>query len=412
MSGPDEGNGPDARHPPPDRHVGPPPPRPWTSPSAWNIPDIAPDSAGEPGRPLAALVSFHYLRAAVRRRLVRCALAGLLGLVLASAFLILEPPLPTATTTLMLTHDARLEASAAISTDMSLLTTQTVANRTAAALGPQVTPQEIMGAVTPVETGSSEILQLTLTAPTAEEAARRLAVFSREYLSFRADQLGAQSDVLIQDHLERIKELQGKVDQATARLQQLQGQAKGAADQVGNLIAERSTYEGHISELQQQAQETQLQRDAVRKASQVIDPPRLQPAGRLRRTALALLSGLIGGLALGFTSVVLQAILSDRLWLRVEVASALDVPVPVSVGPLTPPSRLGRLLAPLPWLRRRRARREADAQRVGDIVVRAIPVGASRPSIGVLCLGNAEEVRWGVFAAEASQRRRGRSALV
>jgi hypothetical protein len=50
----------------------PPAPKPWDQPSAWNIPDVAPEEADDPARPFAALVSIHYLRNAIRRRCPRC----------------------------------------------------------------------------------------------------------------------------------------------------------------------------------------------------------------------------------------------------------------------------------------------------------------------------------------------------
>ena len=79
--------------------------------------------------------------------------------------------------------------------------------------------------------------------------------------------------------------------------------------------------------------------------------------GRLRRVVTVLASGLIAGLALGFVFVVLRAILSDRLWLRVEVASALEAPVPLSARRLAPLPWFLRPLAFVPWVRRLRERR-------------------------------------------------------
>ena len=83
-------------------------------------------------------------------------------------------------------------------------------------------------------------------------------------------------------------------------------------------------------------------------AQQGDRPRRPRPDVPLKRPALTLLSGLIGGLALGLVVVILQAILSDRLWLRIEVASALDTPVPLSVRRLAPLSWFWRTLDFLP----------------------------------------------------------------
>ena len=87
MSTDDDGTRAEGRRRGADRASAPPRPKPWTMTSAWNIPDVAPDDDNDPIRPLAALVSFHYLRGAVRRRWLRCLVPAVLGLLLAVGFL-------------------------------------------------------------------------------------------------------------------------------------------------------------------------------------------------------------------------------------------------------------------------------------------------------------------------------------
>jgi len=77
---------------PPDRSYVPPAAgSAWSPSGSWNVPDDAPDDPGNQPRPLASLVSFHYLRAAVRRRWRICASFAVLGLLLAAAYLVLNP---------------------------------------------------------------------------------------------------------------------------------------------------------------------------------------------------------------------------------------------------------------------------------------------------------------------------------
>ena len=57
--------------------------------------------------------------------------------------------------------------------------------------------------------------------------------------------------------------------------------------------------------------------------------------------------GLLGGLALGVTIVIVRALVSDRLRRRDDIAYALDAPVKLSVGTLRarrwlPPGRAGQ----------------------------------------------------------------------
>jgi capsular polysaccharide biosynthesis protein len=95
-----------------------------------------------------------------------------LGLLLAAAYLVLSPTARTATTTLKLAHQESDEPSGAIATDISLVTTRTVAERTIKALGLTMTPQDMMSSVKAVATGSAEVLGITMSAPTDAEAVR------------------------------------------------------------------------------------------------------------------------------------------------------------------------------------------------------------------------------------------------
>jgi capsular polysaccharide biosynthesis protein len=390
----------------------PPAPKPWDQPSAWNIPDVAPEEPDNPVRPFAALVSIHYLRNAIRRRWLRFALPAVLGLLLAGAYLAVNPAMPTASATLMLTHDQNADPNSAMATDISLLTTRTVAQQTIGALGLSMTPQQLLGTLTPVSTGSAEVLQLTMTGPDNTEATRRLDAFSRAYLQFRAQQLGAQADILISGYERRIADLDTKVQAATAQIQQLAAQGQSQTDTLSDAVTNRSRLTSQISDLQQQVQEAKVQRASVVAASKVIDPAAPVRMSHIKRPALILLSGLIGGLALGLVVVILQALLSDRLWLRIEVASALDTRVPLSVRRLAPLSWFWRPLDFLPRVKRLRTARSAERQRMADVLVQTIPGPGRRQALALLCLGNAEEVRFGVLTAASVLQRSGVGELV
>jgi capsular polysaccharide biosynthesis protein len=121
------------------------------------------------------------------------AIFAVLGLLLAAAYLVLSPTARTATTTLKLAHQESADPSGAIATDISLVTTRTVAERTIKALGLTMSPQDMMSSVKAVPTGSAEVLGITMSAPTDAEAVRWLNTFAKQYLAFRATQITAQS---------------------------------------------------------------------------------------------------------------------------------------------------------------------------------------------------------------------------
>jgi capsular polysaccharide biosynthesis protein len=377
----------------------PPKPAPWKPPVAWSIPDVAPEGP-DPSRPLAALVTLHYLRASVARRWLRCLLVTLAGLLLGVGFLVATPAKPAATTTLLLTHDANVEAQGALATDVSLLTTRVIAERTIADLGLSVTPAQLLDALTPVATGSSDVMQLTMTAPTHAEAVRRLDAFSRVYLDFRAGEVTARSKILIAGYEKRASELQVQLLDvekkiATARLD---------SDAMTGLLTERSRLRDQISGVEATRHEAQLQQNAVVNASRVIDPAVPAPSNGLRRDVLVLMTALIGGAAVGVSIVVFQAVLSDRLWLRVEVASALLAPVLLSVRRLAPPSRATRVLRFLPAAAKVGASRRVARRRLAHVITRSLQQCGSSRSLAVICLDNSDEVRFGLVTAAAMLR--------
>jgi capsular polysaccharide biosynthesis protein len=326
---------------------------------------------------------------------------------LAGGFLVNSPP--TATTTLLLTRVAKNDASSPMATDMSLLTTRQVAERVIRELGLTMPPEDLLTTVHAVPTESSDVLQLTMTGPTAAEAVRRLDRFSQDYLDFRAAQILAQSTALIQGYQRRISESQGDVRELDARIPTLGGTD---TDGLTNAIAEKTKLNDQINTFQSQAQDLALQQNAIKSASRVIDPPAPVRAAGRRHVALVLTSGLIAGLALGLGLTVLQAILSDRLWLRAEVGSALKTTVPLSVRRLAPPLRGLAPLSFLPRIGARLRRRSVDRQLMAHAIARAVPGPGRRQSLAVLCLDNSADMRFGVVAAASELRRRGVASTI
>ncbi|MGH8835776.1 MAG: hypothetical protein ACRDWG_12420, partial [Actinomycetes bacterium] len=363
-------------------------------------------------RPLATLVSFHYLRAAVRRRWRICAALAALGVLLGMAFLVAVPAPRTATTTLRLIHQEGADPDGAIATDISLMTTRTVAERTINALGLTMSPMDLMNSVKAVTTGSPEILQVNLSARTDAEAVRILGQFTKEYLKFRAKQISAQSDIVIEAYKDQVANLQSQARTLSIQIEALAASGETGSDEFNNTTGQKAQVENTISGLQTNIDDATLRQQAVVEASEVIDPAAPLETGGLRRAVLVLASGLIAGLALGVGVVVLRAILSDRLWLRIEVASALNAPVLLSVQRIAPFSRLLRVVRFLPWVMARDSRRAVDRQRMAHAIDQAVPEPGQRQSLAVVCLGNSDEMRFGLAAAAVELQHHGRTATI
>jgi capsular polysaccharide biosynthesis protein len=395
-------------------HMHPAPgPAPWNRSEAWNIPDDAPEDPSDPVRPLATLVSFHYLRAALRRRWRVLALFALLGVLLGAAFLAAKPPPRMATTTLRLAHQEQADPSGAIATDISLMTTRTVAERTIKALGLTMSPEGLMDSVQAVPSGSPEILQLTMSAPTDADAVRRLERFTKEYLNFRAKQISVQSDIMIKGYEDQIVALRSQAQTLGKRIESLAASGDTATDRLTDAVTEQSQVNEKIGTLQTAVDNATLRQKAIVSASSVIDPAApLPPGGPHRRMVLVLASGLIGGLAIGFGVVVLRAILSDRLWLRMEVAAALNASVLLSVRRIAPLPRLLWIVRFLPGVRARDACRAVDRRRMAYAIAKAVAEPGHRPSLAVVCLGNSDEMCFGLVAAAVELQHHGRTATI
>jgi hypothetical protein len=268
----------------------------------------------------------------------------LAGLLLASLALVMVRPPASATATLLLAHGSDVDPTTAMATDRSLLTTRKVAGAVVQDLNLPLSTDSFLGTYSSTEL-SPQVLQLTLDAPTAGEAVRRLNSLSALYLEFRNGQLKKQAESSLQGEQDRLDSLRAQL--RTANQQYRAAVRDNDSQRASDLVDRRTTLTSEISSLQQTMLDANLQADAISYASYIVDRAAPVETGSLRRLALGLMSGLIGGFAIGAGLVSAQALLSNRLRRREEVATALGVPVRCSTGALH---------GFLPWARPRRRR--------------------------------------------------------
>ena len=377
-------------------------------PQRWEVPESDGGDQNSAGRRLPTLVSMHFIRSALRRRRLACVLCAVVGLFASVAFLVVSPASHEARTALVLAHDPQADPSRAMATDVSLLKTRTVAARAIADLGLAMTADEFLKTVNsqPV---SSDLLVLTLTAPNDAETVRRLSALTSIYLSFRSEQLSMQSDVLVSGMQQRITQLQGELEAGSARIDQLSASRNPDASKLSNAIEQRAYVQGQIETFQQSIEDAKLRNSSVLSASRVIDPAAADTGGTKRRIALTLASGLIGGAAVGCGAVLFFAITSDRLRRRSDVAAALEVPVPVSVGRVVP---LSKRWLRLPYMAALNAHRTEERERLAHAIEMELPSPRQSGRLGVLCIDNAEKMSFAVAAAATNLAAAGRSVAV
>ena len=377
-------------------------------PAPWEVPDFESEDPSAPGRPLPALVSLHFLRSALRRRWMACVLSAVLGLLTAGLFLIALPPAHKADATLVLAHDPQVDPTLAMSTDVSLLTTRTVAAEAVATLGLNMTSGDFLGTVT-AEPMSPDVMSISLTAPTDIEAVRRLDALTSTYLAFRTEQLALQSNVVVEGMNQQITELQAEAVELTERVNVLSASGESGARELSEALAERAKVSGRIETLEESVQDATLRNESVTSSSRVIDAAAVEAGGKKRRSVLILASGLIGGAALGCGTVLFLAITSDRLRRRFDVGAALEVTVPVSVRRIGP---LPRVVRRLPYLRAVDARRTDERRRLAHALEMELHLPGQWGRLAVACVDNSDEVRFALATAAAELLADGRGVVL
>lgn len=331
----------------------------------WRIPDEEHGFEVTPApRPL--LVTGRAMRDALVRTWPIWVGAALAGALIGVGALFALPHNGSASTSLLMVHPSASDESA-MTTDVNLLMTRKVADRVIAELDLQESPEAFLSSVT-VEQVNNQILDVTVTAPDDAAALARTKSLVNHFLEFRGEQLRSISDGLIEGYQRRVTELRSQVEDLTREYDRL---SPSPADQVraSDILATRATLNTQINQSQQAIEEAALETDAAITASHVIDEPVAKAFGSRRQMLLFGASGAILLSSLVIGTVLLRTVTSDRLRYRRDVASALNVPVRVGVGPVPSPGPLGRTWAaltariaktlrghPVRWTERRRRR--------------------------------------------------------
>jgi hypothetical protein len=319
---------------------------------AWRIEDAEQSRTPAGMAVQGSWVSLHFLRSALRRRWRLVMGTTTAGLMLALAALVLVPTPSSADATVFLAHSTGTDPTTAIATDHKLLINRTVASRVVEELRLPMSVDSFLATYSASEP-STELLDIQLKAATPREAVRRLTVLCAQFLAFRNQQLAAQADYIVSTNQGRINDLRRQIQLATADYRA--ALARHDAKAANAALTSRSQLYAQVGTLQSTIQDTQLQSNSLATASHVVDPPAPIPPGGRRHVALVVLSGLILGGGLGIGIVCANALVSNRLRRRDEVATALGQTVSFSAGPVR-----GRgpwaLPVSLPRARRRRQR--------------------------------------------------------
>jgi hypothetical protein len=318
--------------------------------------------------------------------------------------------------TLLMAHPASADQSAAMATDVSLLSTRELAVRTVRQLGWQMSPDAFQSTVA-AQTVTPQILSVAVSSRSSASALAAVDALTKEYLAFRNAQLRSLTSGLVAGYHARIATMQRQVATLDAEYAQASRQGQAGESRASDLLAQRTELNAQIATTQQLSDDASLQTEAAISSTHVIDPARAVRSSAKKAMLLDVGSGVIGGGALGVGLVLFRALTSERVRRRHEVALALGAPVRFSVTSSGPQERRSRRL----WLRLRgRApwrRRDLDTLVFGlesAIVPHGVPpelatsdafASLYTANVAVAAVGNNARAAAAVIAAVASHLR-------
>ncbi len=340
-------------------------------PRLWTYEDFTAAEA-MPADFASGLVSLAFIRAAIRRSARLCCAAALAGLLIGIGAYLAFPPAYQASASVLITYGPYENVTTAPADDQAIAQSRVVAALAIHKLGLNQNVTSFLAAYSTAPV-STRVLLITASAPSASDAVSRANAVAAAFLQFRARQLETEQNLMLGSLRQQISQDRQKVIALTSRISQLSAQATSPAQQaeLSGLQAERSQSVSILSGLEQTARgspTTAATALAVRD-SVVLDPAAVLPHSLLKGPLFYAAVGLVLSLGLAVGIVVVQAIISDRLRRRDDVAYALGAPVKLSVGAV-------RVSGWLPGRRGLAAARGADVQRIAAYLGCAVPARA------------------------------------
>jgi capsular polysaccharide biosynthesis protein len=277
-------------------------------------------------------------------------------------------------------------------------------------LGLQQSPSSFLGTYG-VTSNTSRLLTITASGPSSEQAVLRAGAVASAFLTFRANELRSQQNLVAQSLNQQIGPAKQSVDSIDAQISQVASQPASPAQQsqLSKLRAEQTSATTALGSLQQAVGSnqatTQPALTAALKNSQLLSITPL-PFAKKKLLITYVGLGLIAGLAVGLAIVIVRALVSDRLRRRDDVAYVLDAPVKLSVRTFGARRRL------VPWPGRA-ARRNRDMRRVITHLHGAVPrktQGAA--GLAIVAVDNAPVVAQAVAALASSYASDGTQVVV
>ena len=348
----------------------------------------------------SGLVSLGFIKAAVRRSARFLFVMTVVGVIAGFGYYVQAPHSYQASASVLLTLGPYENGLTAVADNQAIAETSAVAGLAVNKLGLKQSVSSFLSTYTATSV-TDRLLTITASAPSPDQAVLHAGAVGNAFLKFRADQLHAQQNLVLQSLDQQVNQAKQLVNSINAQMSQLPSQPTSSTQQsqLGKLRAEQTSATATLGNLQEAINSNQITTQPAMTAaldnSQVLSVTPV-PYSKKKKLITYGAIGLIGGLALGLIIVIIRALVSDRLRRRDDIAYALDAPVRLSVSTLG--ARHTLTLRP-----GRAAKRNLDMKRVIAYLHSAVPRSTQSPAgLAIVAVDNAPVVARAVAALATS----------
>ena len=346
------------------------------------------------------LVSLGFIKAAVRRSARFLFVMTVVGMLAGFGYYVKSPHSYQASASVLLTLSPYENGLTAVADNQAIAETSAVAGLAVNKLGLKQSVSSFLSTYTATSV-TDRLLTITASAPSPDQAVLQAGAVGNAFLKFRADQLHAQQNLVLQSLDQQVNQAKQRVDSINAQISQLPSQPISSTQQsqLAKLRTEQTSATATLGNLQEAINSNQITTQPAMTAaldnSQVLSVTPV-PYSKKKKLITYGAIGLIGGLALGLIIVIIRALVSDRLRRRDDIAYALDAPVRLSVSTLG--ARRTLTLRP-----GRAAKRNLDMKRVIAYLHSAVPRSTQSPAgLAIVAVDNAPVVARAVAALATS----------
>jgi capsular polysaccharide biosynthesis protein len=300
----------------------------------WAYEDFATANEHQPYNVTGSFASLGFIWAAIKRSRRFWLVWAVIGIVAGLGIYVKYPVSYVATVSVLVKNNPGQDPISAMQTQVQLAQSETVAANTVKELGLPQSVSSFRAAYTATST-TSQIITITLHAPTADGAVQRANALAAQYLKFRANMLLAQQAQDVAAYAQQVPDAEQHIASLQNQISQLQGQA-GQQAQVTKLQSQLKTASEQLPTIEQTVTglttEEKSTTSSMIDGTQVLDAATVGHHSKIKDIIEYALSGLIGGLAIGIGIVVVRELTTDRLRRRDDIAAALGAPIRLSVG--------------------------------------------------------------------------------